>query len=777
MSQPPDWDPFDSDSNEMLDIDELWDAKNSGSSEQRWWKHLRPVGTSRQVLTILIVVGVLVSATIVAVRSGDDEGVGSTADVTTTTIASISGYPVSGKVSAEVVELADDRIIQLSLGEQAVGLDGREFRIGAESDTTGLAIAIAGNDLLGFDAVPKSDLLEDSEVQISFESTASSLVFLRPELSEFYVIGNPVWDAGVKMMIAASPAFPALVESLKTEAATEGATYLRRTGADTESLVVEILASLRAEFSQGEAGGPGESHRGRSVYRSSPDSSNETSRLTTKSYGYSCDAGLLPVSGAEADGLCFEVITPPRDRWETYEFNDDIEVRVSNKSPRIAMLYYQAESSAEPILLGLVPPFSVPPPSVVGIIGKLYSTAVQLDGNPNRYRLKDVSSLTALDVDDTSQTFRLPSGTEAGKLSAVSVLGARDAELDALLVARQFDFGRGASAVLTFLSSYLFPAMSVVLDNRGLNFRSPKNLRSAQLFAECSVSTVPNLVGQFLVEDFYGNNGVKWDKFLTSEGTVPKMFWFVYLRLVLEDSSCDSALEKAELLTFCLPSLQAVAKFETYSSQVENCINSDELFTALVTAGIKRALVNIVVSPFEKIDVALAAGALSATALLSLGDFLRFGNGDVYPLATLKVPRWCYEVGQSRLRLLGPQRSTSNAVTDLPSLVRDIRERIEQYAPYADPEFWQRESVAWNRISTLDSPSFVVDPSTMKEDATKMSAQLAVIASWFPNTSFVGRAEGIARAISPSGRREISELQAAVARVEIAWRPCPNSGN
>jgi len=777
MSQPPDWDPFGSDSDEMLDIDELWDAEGAGSSEQRWWKRLRPVGTSRQVLTILIVVGVLVSATIVAVRSGDDEGVGSTADVTTTTIASISGYPVSGKVSAEVVELADDRTIQLSLGEQAVGLDGREFRIGAESDTTGLAIAIAGNDLLGFDAVPKSDLLEDVEVQISFESTASSLVLLRPELSEFYVIGDPVWDAGVKMMIATSSAFPALVESLKSEAATEGATYLRETSAETEDLVVEILASLRAEFSQVEAGGPGESHRGRSVYRSSPDSSNETSRLTTKSYGYSCDAGLLPVSGAEADGLCFEVVSPPRDRWESHDFTGDVQVKVTNKSPRMALLYYQAESTSEPILVGLVPPFSVPSPSVVGIISKLYSTAVQLDVDPNRYRLKDASTLSASDADDTSQTFRLPGAAESGLLSAVTVLGAQDAVLDALLTAKQFDFGRGASAVLTFLSSYLFPAMSVVLDNRGLNFRSPKNLRRAQLFAGCSVSTVPDLVGEFLIEDFYGRGGIKWDRFLESEGAVPRMFWFVYLRLVLEAQSCDSALERAKLLTICLPSLQAVAQFETYSSRVEECIDSDELINALAKSGIKRALVNIVVSPFEKIDVALAAGALSATAFLSWADFLRFGNGDVYPLTTLRVPRWCYEVGQSRLRLLGPQRSSSGAVTDLRSLIQGIRERVEQYAPYSDPEFWQRESIAWDRIASLDTPSFVIDPSLLRSDAMSISNKFAVIASWFPDTSILGRAEGVVRAISPSGRKDIKELQAAVARIEIAWRPCPNSGN
>lgn len=742
----------------------------------------------RSIIAV-IVTGVLVGATIVAVRSRDGEGGESgTTDSTfvapsdesspsTTVVAPILNYPISGNISAEIAELAGDRAIQLRIGDEVLVLDNRDFRIGAEPDSTGLATAIAGSDLLGFDVVPKSDLIEDLEVQITVESTASSLVLLRPELSEFYVIGNPVWDAGVKMMIAASSTFPALVESLKAEAATEGATYLRETSGETERLIVEILESLRAEISADESGGPGESRFGQPRDRSSSITRTDTSRLATESFGYSCDAGLLPVSGAEADGLCFEVVSPPRDRWESHDFTGDIQVKVTNKSPRVALLYYQAEPSAEPVLVGLVPPFSVPSPSVVGIVSKLYSTAAQLDADPNRYRLKDASALAVSVADDSAQTFRLPGAAESGILSAVTVLGAQNAELDGLLTAKQFDFGRGASAVLTLLSSYLFPAMSVVLDNRGLNFRKSNNLKRAQLFAGCSVSTVPDLVGELLIEEFYRPGGIKWAEFLESEGAVPRLFWFVYLRLVLEYQSCDSALEKAELLTICLPSLQAVAEFETYSSRVEECVDSDELFNALVASGIKRALVNIVVSPFEKIDAALAAGALSATALLALGDFLRFGNGDLYPLATLRVPRWCYEVGQSRLRLLGPQRSNSDTMTDVGTLIRNIRDLFDQYAPYASPEFWQRESLAWLWISSLEVPSFVVDSSGLNDDAMSISTKFATIASWFPNTSILGRGQGVAKAISPSGRQEIRDLQAVVARVELAWKPCPNSGS
>jgi hypothetical protein len=742
-----------------------------------WWQRLSPRDWPFRLLALLVVAVVLLGTVLVAVRSGLDEGTSSPLDITTTSVASTKGYLISGSISADIAKLADNRPLQLGIGGRTAEIAVRDFLVGAETETTGLATVTAGNDLVGFDAVPKSDLLDDFEVQISFESTASSLVLLRPELSEIYTIGDPVWDAGVKMMIAEMSAFPALVAALKSEAASEGTTYLREIGAQTEIIILDVVASLREEFAPSNSDGPGETRARRYLNDSQFTLGSDTLRPAAETYGYSCDEGLLPLSGAEADGLCFEVVTPPRERWETHDFADEIEVRVSNKSPRIALLYYQTESSAEPTLVGLVPPFTVPSPSVVGIISKLYSTAAQLDANPNRYRLKDASSLAALDTDEDAEVFRLPGGTEAGRLSAVTVLGAQDAALDLLLEARQFDFGRAASAVLTLLSSYLFPAMGVVLDNRRLNFRSPANLKRAQLFAECSISTVPNLIGEFIVEDIYGDGGIRWDKFLTSEGAVPKVFWFVYLRLVLQDRSCDSALEKAELLTICMPSLQAVANIETYSTQVEGCINSNELFNALVEAGIKRALVNIVVSPFEKIDVVLAAGSLSATALLSLGDFLRFGNGDVYPLNTLRVPRWCYEVGQSRLRLLGPQRSTSNAAADVQTLIRNLRERIERYAPYATPEFWQRESIAWERISTLDAPSFVPDPSALKRDATTISAKFATIASWFPDTSIYGRATGLLKAISPSGRQEITELQDAVAKVEIAWRPCPNSGN
>lgn len=771
----------------------------SGDSNNRRRKFTRLSDLPLKTLAVTLAAAILTIASVIVTRSGDSDGQRSgdsdpsnsaidgqspSGSGSTTSVPPLDGFVVAGVVNQQIFDLANGAPVALSIGDQSVELDAPEFRSASNPDTTGLAMATAGEDVLGLDVVPKSELLEEFEMEISLESTAVALVLLRPELSEFFTLGDPVWDAGMKMMIANTSTFASLVLALESELAAEGSSYLRELAPRTKELILDTINSLRLQFGEGVSGGPGEAIGGRGANLRLRRSAEVEQPTSGANYEYSCDEGLLPISGAEADGLCFEVVTPSRESWEQYDFSGDMQIRVENKSPRMALLYYQSSPNAEASLIGFVPPLSVPSPSAIGIISKLFGSAVQTS-DWARYKLQDQGTLEVLDDDDWL-LYDLPDAREEGKLTAVTAFGSQDLTLDSLLNTFQFDRGRVASAAVTFLSSYLFPALSVVLDSRNLSFRTTY-LRKTRLFTGCPVSTIPDLVGDFKYEDFYNGNQIRLQALTETSGVMTKMYWFVVIRLVVQGRSilktrddlekeCQKALADAESLSTCLPSLNAISALPTNWVSATDCLDSEDLVNELIASGVKRALVNIGISPFEKLDTALAAGSLTVTAFLAVTDRLRFANVDAYPLSTIRVPRWCYEVGQSRLRILGPRPIGAKSPKNLTDFVLDLRAFGDRVSTWSSRSFWVSESQSWQRIATLATPDFVADSAALRRDATEVSTKFSVIASWFPSDDLWGRAKGGAMLLSEEGRKEIRELTAAVQRIEFSWKTCPNAG-
>lgn len=701
------------------------------------------------------------------------------------------GVDFKGRVDDRLLAIAPRDGQKVVIGSKDADLSDDQFEIrGAEPEATGLAYFEAGGVLLGLDLVPKSRELAEFETTISVESTAVSLVLLHPQMSEFHTLGNPVGDAALKMIVARTPSFTGLVRSLDAEIETDGINYLDRQSTTTESLIETVVNESRAtinEFRQvrSSGGGFGQSVSPKFVDRKfahqSSQRGSQSSAKIESAYPITCDYGLIPSSYGEADGLCVVLKSPDKENWDTFAFDADITIEVTNLAPRAVAVFTSPMQGERGSLLGFVPPLDVSVSS-----GELMAWAlaevkkVTVAGLTN-YDLKDPESNSAKDRESSASavtmTFRDP--TRLGEISTVSVLGTPDQVINESLDERTFQQGRALSGVLTVLSSYIFPSLSVLLD-KGEWATLPGT--SKNVFDACPASVFTDLLGGTALNlaSAFGDLRDGLSRSITTEIGVSEIFWFVFVRRYYHKnalskptvdtytSECEKALAMAKILSACTPTLKSFL-----SASLIDCLSSDDELQALLVGSIQRVFVSVV-NPFAKLDLALGASGVALTGIWTFSDTARFGNADVYRLETVSVPLWCYEVSRSRSRFVG-------AFPEIPEdgwrgMILALRQGLEQLTKFSDDEFWSSESERWNEISELEPPTNSFAAAQIADDAKLVSASFQAIAALMPTDSIIDKGKNVGKLFrDPKVLAKFTELDGPMERIDQVWQSCPQA--
>lgn len=704
---------------------------------------------------------------------------------------SSEGVDFKGRVDDRLLAIAPGDGQKVVIGSKDADLSDDQFEIrGAEPEATGLAYFEAGGVLLGFDLVPKSRELADFETRISVESTAVALVLLHPQMSEFHTLGDPVGDAALKMIVARTPSFTNLVGSLAAEIETDGINYLDSQSTTTESLIETVVNESKATINafrqvRTSEGGFGQSvspkFADRKIARQNSQRSSQSSPKPESTYPITCDYGLTPDSYGEADGLCLILKSPDKENWDTFAFDTDMTIEVTNLAPRAVAVFTSPMHGEPGSLLGFVPPLDVSLSSYDLMAWALVEAKKLAVAGLTNYDLKDSESNSAKDRESSTSavtmTFRDP--TRLGVVNTVSVLGTPDQVINKSMNERNFQQGRALSGVLTALSSYIFPAISVLLDEREW-----ATLRgtSKNVFDACPASVLTDLLGGTALNlaAAFGDLGDGLSRSLTTENGVSEIFWFIFVRRYYHKNAlskptaatytreCETALATAKTLAACTPTLKSLI-----ASSLIDCLSSDEELKALTSATIQRVLVSAI-NPFTKLDLALGASGVALTGIWTFSDTARFGNADVYRLETVSVPLWCYEVSRSRSRFVG-------AFPEMPEdgwrgLILALRQGLEQLTKLSNAEFWSSESERWNEISELEPPTNTYGATQIAGDANQVSASFQAIAALMPTDSIIDKGKNVGKLFrDPEVLAKITELDGPMKRIDQVWQSCPQS--
>jgi hypothetical protein len=732
----------------------------------------------------LLVAAVIAAASVIVIQTDVIERFTNTASPTTRVV---------GTVSDELMALARDSSPEVRLGSKSVTVSDDGFSTVGAAEHTGLATLVVGDDILGSNLMPKSDSLIISSLQVSLESTALSMVLLRPEIADVYVVGNPILDAAAQELLLQSAELQAVVDALRAEKDLEGVAYLREISPETQSRLGLAADWFRQRVSNGEAKPVNLAAR---PNREANTNHRET-ELRVTGLPQTCDEGLMPSSGGEADGLCFEVISPKRTDWDKYTFDEEMEVAVKNLSPRAVALFLESDGS-DRTFLGLVPPLDLTLPSAGEV---LFSV---LKGTTRYFQLAPDYDRTA--DNETTSTFRLSGATETSELMTVTfdfpgAPGIANPEFDQLVEASDLKTGRAIAVGLTALSAYLLPMFGVLLDSKKWTTKKT----NSGFLSECPATVITDFSESatelFLNADTSGSGSeTLFDLLMNSEGVIPDLFWLSLADLM--GQNCESAISDTKVITACFPTLQSF--LETLRSPSSSSVQLDQcggkIFDRLLkelSLGVLKGLVN----PLAKVDTGIVLlGSLRAAAW-SLRDAKRFADGDQYELSTIRIPRWCYEVAASRTRMFGVFNEFN--IEQSGNLIKDFREitqgfltlttqLVEVGGNISNEANWEREAKAWSEIAAIGPPD--VQPAAQRtadisariseitpdiKDAAQLAAKLAL------TESAAQRAiDGAQLALKLRGIQdnlkgllgEIEEGQQDFERFDSAWRnTCPQS--
>lgn len=669
----------------------------------------------RTLIGVLVGVAIIAAAAVVVVQTDLVDRLANTRSQTT---------KITGTVSDELMALSRDSSPEVRLGSETVKVGNDGFSSVGAADHTGLATLMVGDEILGSNLVPKSDSLIISSLQVSLESTALSMVLLRPEIADVYVVGNPILDAAAQELLLRSAELQAVVDALRAEKNLEGVTYLREISPETQERVGLAADWFRWTVSQDTATSVN------LAARPSRETSNirPETELRVEGLPQTCDEGLMPSSTGEADGLCFEVISPKRADWETYTFDGALEVAIKNLSPRAAALFHDSNASGLRFI-GLVPPLDLTLPSVGEILWKVFESPTQyFQLAPNASTSNSADSRTTFIVDNVS---------ELSKITTVSFdypgfPGVTNSEFDELVDGSDLKTGRAISVGLTALSTYLLPLFAVLLDSKKW---TTKNTQSGFL-SECPATVITDLAEsatELLLNDDNSLSGSEtlFDLLLNSEGTIPYLFWLSLADLMGQD--CESAMNDTKIVTACFPTLRsfidAMRSPPASSPQLDQC--GSEIFDQLLEElafGALRGLVN----PLAKANTGIVLLGSARALAWSLRDAKRFADGDQYEISTIRLPRWCYEVAAFNTRMLGVFNKleidkSGNFIKDFREIVQGFlmltTQLVEVGGNLTNESNWEREAKIWLEIAEI-SP-IKVQPGAQR--AAEVSSRISKI--------------------------------------------------
>jgi hypothetical protein len=746
----------------------------------------QPAKRRGRILVGLAVVAAIVGAAVVVVTQTDllDRLTGSASPTTT----------VVGTVSDELLALAPNSPIELRLGPESVPVSNGGFSTMGTAEHTGLATLVAGEEILGVSLLPKSDSLITTTRDVSLESTALAMVLLRPEISDVYVVGDPIFDAAAQELLLQSDELQAVVSALRAEKDLEGGTFLRELSPDTQSQLDVAADWFRQRVSDGES----EPVNLAAQYPRRTNNSRQETELRVSGLPQTCDEGLMPSSSGEADGLCFEVTSPKRADWENFTFDTTMEVAVKNLSPRAVALFLESDGSGRSFL-GMVPPLDLTLPTASEILLKVF------DGTTQYFNL-------APDIDfdaepDKTTTFVLDGAAATSLLTTVTfdypgVPGVANPVFDQLASAADLREGRQKAAIITTLSVYFLPLLGVLLD-----YKEVKSPIQNGILAECPASFFTDLATSTIDISTSGADvtSVEFGALLDSEGAVPKLFWLaVATRYTGFD--CENALANARVITGCLPTLRSFFEVLLQSASsfpdLANCLGDfrDELFDRLVQSAFKAGVKGIV-NPLERADLGLVVLGSARSAAWSLRDAKRFADGDQYDLSTVTIPRWCYETAASRTRMFGVFNEFNIELSG--NLIKNFRETVQGFLTlttqlmevggnFTNETNWERESKAWSEIAAIGPPD--VQPAAQRaadisaaiaqiipdvKEAVRLSAELYTSDNALNKLALSGQLTLKVKDIEGSFStidNQINEGAADFERFDFSWRnTCPQS--
>lgn len=706
-----------------------------------------------------------------------------------------------GRIDDRLLAIAPTEGRRVVIGSKDTDLIDGRFQIrGASPEATGLAFFEAGGALLGLDLVPKTSELADFETAISVESTAVALVLLHPQMSEFHTLGNPVGDAALKMIVSRTASFASLVDSLADEIKTDGISYLDAQSTTTGSLIPTVVNEVEGLIRSGlndfrqirsSGGGFGQSVGpkllNRELARHNSQRGSESSIGLKSAYPLTCDYGLIPDSYGEADGLCVTLKSPKKEDWGTFAFDSDITIEITNLAPRAVAVFASPKGGEAGSLLGVVPPLEVSVGSTSDLVAWVFQELALRESpvrGPADYVLKKPESKSVKNQNSSdsaiTMTFRNP--TRLGVINTVSVLGTPDRVIDESLDERHFEDGRFISSVLTALSSYIFPSLSVLLDKGDVQLIGGSRWN---VFESCPPSVLTDLIGGAALnfESAVADPRDGLSRIFTTESGASEIFWFIILRRffpnersasMTDTTPCEKTLAEPKIISACFPTLQSLWPFSIPPFSFCDSPSSRGL-VSLISASIQRSMLSAATNPFAKLDLALSASSVALTGIFSFSDTARFGNADVYRLETVSTPLWCYEVSRSRSRFVGAF-TTASGTSSLRSSILALRAGFEQLAKSSDAEFWSRESRVCNEISDLDPPSSTINSSQTSADAKEFASTFQIIAGILPSGSPFDRAKAIRELISGNEvSSQLNRLDEPVGRLDQVWKSRPQA--
>lgn len=704
---------------------------------------------------------------------------------------SSSTQEVNGTVDIELLDLAGQNSAEIQLGSSSAEVSNGNFTIQGTAENTGLASLTSGVDLLGMNLVPKSSKLASYNVPISIESTAISLVLLRPEVSDVFVLGNPVLDAAAYEVLIESSELQSLVLELRTEAVSEGSVYLRELSPATEARITETTNWFRATVSDGAVDNGNLSAR---IKRNPRRESGISPRARVVGLPQTCDEGLMPSSFGEADGLCIEVTSPNREDWETYDFSQNMDIEIRNLSPRAAAVFLQ-DNGGPQTFLGLVPPLDLTLPSTSEILMKVFNKPTKI------FNLAPDS--VDLPEKELGSKFSLNGSTAKSVLTTVTfdwplLPGIENPEFDQLVTSAGLESYRDLAFGLTSLSTYLLPVLGVVLDKA---FKETS--QGLGVLSSCPPSFIPKIAESAVSSTLGAGQDSIFDQLLNAEDGIPQLFWMVVLTR-FTGSDCERAIANASIITGCWPSIRSFFDaILTTTDDIEGfnaCFGDfrDEIFDRLVL-GASRSVLKTIVSPIDKIDTSLMVLGILRSVAWQARDAKRFADGDQYQLTTVAdVPRWCYEVTASVTRLTGVfgdvSLDTSGTVLEtfrevIQGFLNVSTQLVELGGNLARESTWERETRAWEVIATIA-------PTEVRSDAETVAQFAQTISETIPNLKTVIRLSTQELLQGELGISETAQLAAALLsferdaarveelyeqllpafeRIDTAYQSCPQS--
>lgn len=683
-----------------------------------------------------------------------------------------SAVRVDGFVSQELLDLARSGLITVQLGSGSETVKDGTFSVSGMSEKTGLATLVVDGVVFGASLVPKSSsiaFLSEAGAELSLETTAATLVLLSPEITDFYVIGNPVLDAAAQELLMKSQELVDLAAALRSEKDDQGVTFLDDLSPETENLVVATADWFRSQVSRGSSSRLGMAAAGsRPVMKgaSTAPALDETSPLPQ-----SCDEGLMPDSGGEADGVCLEVTSPSREKWEQFDFNGNVEIALENLSPRAVALFLES-STMSPEFVGFVPPLDLTLPSVSEVLLKVFDGATRMFNlNPG----VKVDAATA-----SGNPFVLKGSGRDSKLTTVTfdwpgAPGVQNPDFDQIVSASGIDGARSLSLGLTALSTYLLPLLGVALDIGKVTTRGDALLPS------CDASFSSELLKLSVDELVLDGSGPSLEEILEVEGAIPQLFWFVVLTSWVS-GDCERAVANTKVIVGCWPTIGSF--FAALSSIVDDDPKFQSCFGDFRASLLDRIVLGAfkqLVSPLQRADTTLVVLGVARSAAWSLSDAKRFADGDQYPLSSITNSRWCYEVAASTTRIMGVFGNSSawESPDGILETTRELVQRmtlitrqiVEVGGNVSRQSTWRAEADAWETIATLTPPSGQLAAQQVEADAEQLAALLREIERLFPKVeSLIEGAVALQLTSSNAGLyvRQRAKLIADAARVGLS---------